>query len=482
MKLLLSKAWEVLYAVLPITVIVLLLHATLTPLTDLQLIRFLIGAVLIVFGLSIFLFGANLSVSRIGNAMGATVSKPDDLAFLTGAGLALGFVITIAEPDLHILVEQLDGVTSRALMKWVIIFAGTFGTALLLSLGLIRIARNLSLYKMLALLYAAVFLLAFDATNATTGVMAIPFILAIALGNSQVKKANEDSSKGGFGLIGVVSIGPLISVMVRDLFGNSGADATIRTAADNLEKGVLAPFIGQMPITANEVMVVLLPIFLIFLLIQWISFDMSRQDEKGILFGLMLTYAGLFLFMLGANAGFMAVGKAVGYGVASLGNKGYLIVIGFALGFVNVLAEPTVHLLSYQIEELTDGFLKRKVVLAVLSVVIGLAVALVMLGIVFPEIQLWHYLLPGYLLALMLTYFAPTLFVSIAFDSGGVASGPMTATFILSFIQGAGEAMGRENLLAESLGMIALAAITPLIAVQVLGILFKRKSGENDRE
>lgn len=482
MKLLLSKALEVLYAVLPITIIVLLLHRTLTPLADLQLIRFLIGALFIVVGLSIFLYGANLSVSRIGNAMGATVSKPDDFAFLAGAGLALGFVITIAEPDLHLLVDQLDWISSGVLLKWGIVVAGTTGIAMVLSFGLVRIARNLSLYKMLALLYAAVFLLAFDANNGTTGVMAIPFILAIALGNSQVKKENEDSSEGGFGLIGVVSIGPLISVMVMDLFGNSGAGAAVQTAAADPEQGVFAPFIGQLPYAAKEVMVVLLPIFLIFLLIQWISYDMSRQDEKGILVGLLLTYVGLFLFMLGANAGFMEVGKAVGYGIASLDNKGYLVVIGFALGFVNVLAEPTVHLLSHQIEELTDGILKRKVVLAVLSVVIGLAVALVMLGIVFPDIQLWHYILPGYVLALTLTYFAPTLFVSIAFDSGGVASGPMTATFILSFIQGAGEAMGRENLLAESLAMIALAAITPLIAVQVLGILFKRKTGKSDRE
>ena len=204
-----------------VAVIVLLLHITLTPLADLQLIRFLLGAVLIVFGLSIFLYGAYLSVSRIGNAMGATVSKPDDLVFLAGAGLTLGFVITIAEPDLHILVEQLDWLASEVLLKWGIIVAGTFGTAMLLSLGLVRIARNLSLYKMLALLYAAVFLLAFDATNATTGVMAIPFILAIALGNSQVKKENEDSGKGGFGLIGVVSIGPLISVMVMDLLATA---------------------------------------------------------------------------------------------------------------------------------------------------------------------------------------------------------------------------------------------------------------------
>ena len=239
---------------------------------------------------------------------------------------------------------------------------------------------------------------------------------------------------------------------------------------------LIEPFLRKLPIIAIEVFLALFPIILIFFVLQRAKFRLSRRNVWGILFGLSQTYLGLFLFLVGVNAGFMEVGRAVGYGIASLDNKAYVIVVGFVLGFVTILAEPAVYVLTHQIEDVTSGYVRRKIVTGTLAVGVGAAIALSMLRILLPGIQLWHYLLPGYLIAVTLTLFAPKLFVGIAFDSGGVASGPMTATFILAFAQGAADAIEGANVLADGFGMIAMVALTPLIALQLLGLAFKLKS------
>ncbi|PTQ84157.1 uncharacterized protein DUF1538 [Trichococcus patagoniensis] len=487
MKLFLSKIREVLHAVLPIVAIVLLLHATLTPLTGLQLQRFLLGAFLITVGLSIFLHGIDFSISMIGKAMGRTFSKTDNLFLLGGAGLALGFIISIAEPDLHILAGQVERVAAGAVAKWEIILVVSLGIAAMLALGLIRIVKKITLHKMLAFLYAGVFglalfasddflAIAFDASGATTGAMTVPFIMSLALGVTLLRKNTLASNEEGFGLIGVVSVGPIIAVLVMDLFRNDQATANQVPTTVPAGQNLLGPFLDKVPIIAEEVLLALLPIFLIFTILQRYSFRLSRRNVSWIVYGLLLTYIGLFLFLLGAQGGFMDVGRTIGFHVASLENKQYLLLIGFVLGFVTVLAEPAVHVLTHQIEEITGGAVKRKAVRTVLSLGIGTAVALSMLRIIFPVIQLWHILLPGYLIALTLAFFVPKMFVGIAFDSGGVASGPMTATFILSFVQGAASAMAGDNLLSESFGMIALVAMTPIIAVQLLGLVYKLRA------
>ena len=385
--------------------------------------------------------------------------------------------------------------TAGAVGKWSIIVVVSLGIAALLALGLIRIVRNIVLHKLLIGLYAVVLILAlsasdeflaiaFDASGATTGAMTVPFIMSIALGVTLLRKDNLAANTEGFGLIGVVSVGPIIAILLMDLFA-AGPVTPPDTPIDTLKTAsLLAPFLKKIPIVATEVLLAMLPITLIFLLMQRYSFRLSRRNVSWILYGLLLTYIGLSLFLLGAQAGFMDVGRTIGYRVASLENKQYLLVTGFVLGLVTVLAEPAVHVLTHQIEDLTNGAVTRNAVKAVLSLGIGTAIALAMLRIVFPQIQLWHYLLPGYLIALTLTFFVPKMFVGIAFDSGGVASGPMTATFILSFVQGAASATAGDNLISNSFGMIALVAMTPIIAVQVLGLVYKlraKRSRETDR-
>ena len=487
-----SKLKEVLYAVIPITVFVLILNITLTNIDASLIIRFVIGAVLIIIGLSIFLFGVDIGITPIGQKMGATIAKSNKIWVVIITGLLLGFFISIAEPDLHILAGQIELVTSGLVTKGLIVVIVSIGIAALLAYGLVRIVYNIPLYKVLIVTYLIIFVLAiftspeylaisFDASGATTGALTVPFILALALGVSALKKDSKASEKDSFGLVAVASTGAIISVMIMSIISDTDK---ITGSLENhgISTSIITPFLHETPKLAGEVFVALLPIFLLFLVFQKFFFKLSKKAVWRILKGILLTFVGLVLFLVGVNAGFMDVGTAVGHSIASLDNKAYIIIVGFILGFVTILAEPAVHVLTHQIEDVTSGYVKRKVVMGTLSIGVGIAVALSVIRILIPDLQLWHYLLPGYAIALFMTYFVPKLFVGIAFDSGGVASGPMTATFILAFVQGAAEAIDGANVLVDGFGMIAIVALTPLIALQVLGFIFKLKSRKGELE
>lgn len=487
MNVLASKIKEVLYAVLPITIIVLILHVTLAPLDPILIFRFIIGAILIIIGLAIFLFGVDIGITPIGRSMGGTIAKSNKVWMVVVAGLMLGFFISIAEPDLHILARQVDLVTSGLISKASIVVVVSIGIGALISVGLVRIVFNFPLYKLLTILYLIILVLAiftspeflaisFDASGATTGALTVPFILALALGVSALKKDSKASEKDSFGLVAIASTGAIISVMIMNIISKTDKISGSLEHHEMDTVSLIGPFIHELPIIAGEIIVALLPIILLFLVFQKISFKMSKNSVRKILMGLIFTFVGLVLFLVGVNAGFMDVGTAIGHSIASLDNKAYVVIIAFILGLVTILAEPAVHVLTHQIEDVTSGYVQRKVVIGTLSLGVGLAVALSMIRIIIPELQLWHYLLPGYIIAIIMTYFVPKLFVGIAFDSGGVASGPMTATFILAFVQGAAESIEGANVLVDGFGMIAMVALTPLIALQVLGLIFKLKS------
>ena len=493
MSVLISKFNEVLYSVLPITALVLILHFTLTPIDTPLLIRFVIGAVFIIMGLTIFLIGVDVGITPIGNTMGSTIAKTNKMRIVAIAGLILGFVISIAEPDLHILAGQVDSVTSGLISKSSIVVIVSAGIAALLSIGLVRIVFNFPLYKLLTVLYGIVFILAlftspeflaisFDASGATTGALTVPFILALAMGISKLKKDSKSSEEDSFGLVAIASAGAIISVMLMSII--SKADKILGTLnyQEKTWTSIIEPFIHKLPIIAGESIIALLPILALFLVFQKISFKLSKTTIRKILFGILYTFLGLVLFLLGVNAGFMEVGSIIGYNLASFDNKGYVILIGAILGLVTILAEPAVHVLTHQIEDVTSGYIKRNVVMFTLSLGVGTAVALSITRIIVPEIQLWHYLLPGYIIAVARTYLVPKLFVGIAFDSGGVASGPMTATFILAYAQGAAESIESANVLVDGFGIIAMVAMTPLIALQILGFIFKIKTKKGGLE
>lgn len=473
-------------AVLPITLIVLILNFTVAPIERDLLWRFLVGAIFIIIGLTIFLFGADIGVQPLGSLMGSALTKKKKLWIIIVFGLILGFLISVAEPDLQVLAQQVSQVTSGALSQLSLVIVVSLGVGVMVMVGLLRIIFQISLSRLLTIMYGIIFVIsifapieflgiAFDAGGATTGSMTVPFILALGLGVSSAQ-GGKQSEEDSFGLVGLASTGPMLGVLTMSLFSKvKRLTGSLPSHAGPI-KGIIQPFIHKIPITLMEVALALLPLLILFCIFQVFFFKLSRKQFIKILKGLGYTFIGFVLFLIGVNAGFMEAGTAIGYTAASLSNNWVVIPIGFVLGFTVIFAEPAVYVLNEQIEDVTSGHIKKRVILYTLSIGVAIAVGLSMLRTLTPSIQLWHYLLPGYLIAIILSHFTPKIFVGIAFDSGGVASGPMTATFILAFAQGVAESIEGANVLLDAFGVIAMVALTPLIALQLLGLVYERKA------
>lgn len=483
-----QKFKDVVFAVLPVTIILLILNYTIAPIGRELVWRFIVGAVFIIFGLGIFLFGADLAIQPIGQQMGSSITRKRSLPLLLIAGLVLGFFINIAEPDLMVLAKQVQQVTSGAISQWALLVVVSIGIGIMVALGLFRIVFKISLSKLLTILYVIIFILvifspklflgiAFDSGAATTGSMTVPFILALGLGVASTE-GGKQSEEDSFGLLGIASAGPMLAVLSMGIISGIKSLAGGIPPAPDENLGILYPFVKSIPRTAVEVLLALVPIIVLFFIFQATLIKLGRAQLVKIIKGLVYTFTGFVLFLTGVNAGFMEAGTAVGYAVASFGKNWIVIVTGFLLGFTVVLAEPAVYVLNEQIEEVTSGHIRKKNILYSLSIGVAIAVSLSMARILIPEMQLWHLLVPGYIIAITLSYFAPRLFVGIAFDSGGVASGPMAATFILAFAQGVAEATPGADVLMEGFGVIAMVALTPLIAIQVLGLLYKQKASK----
>lgn len=481
-----EKFKEVLSSIFPITIIVMILNFTLTPLGSTMIMRFILGAVLITIGLSIFLVGVDIGITPLGNNVGGALAKSNKMIVVIIGGLVVGFFISIAEPGLIVLADQVGLVTSGQISNTSILVSVSIGLSVLLVGGFIRILTNVPLYKLLLVLYGAVFALAvftpvefltiaFDASGATTGILAVPFILALALGISTLKKDSKASEKDSFGLVAIASVGAIIAVMILSILSNVSDFSSKLEFNVSDSKSIITPFVENSPSLFKEGLITIFPLLLIFIVFNKIYFKMSRKNFLKMSKGFIYTFIGLFLFLVGVNTGFMDVGSLIGYTLASYDNKIYVVIIGFILGFVTILAEPAVYVLTYQIENVTSGYVRRKAILIALAIGVGIAIALSMIRIIIPEVQLWHYLLPGYIISLGMMFFVPKLFVGIAFDAGGVATGPMTTTFILAFTQGVAERIEWADLLIDGFGMIAAVAMTPIITLQVLGMIFRAK-------
>ena len=488
MNILLERIKENTAAVVPIAVIVLILKFTLVPLATPAVLRFLVGAVLVIIGLSLFLVGVDIGITPLGTLTGSSLVKTNNLWIVLSVGFVLAFFISLAEPGLLVLANQVDFVTVGGISSMELLVVVSIGLALLVALGFVRIFKNIPLYKWLFGCYIIIAVLsifsspeflaiAFDASGATTGILAVPFILALSVGVAGLRKDSKASEKDSFGLVAIASVGAILSVLVLSLFSGTRtfADASLESVRID-SSSILRPFLALVPGAIWESFVSLLPLLVGFLLLQAFLFKLARKPFRRILKGFAYAFVGLFLFLVGVNGGFMEVGSQIGHSLAQLDNKVWLIITGFALGFFTIVAEPAVFVLRNQIEEVTAGYVKRKAVSSALSVGVGFAVALSLIRILVPGIKLWHYLLPGYIIALSMMFFVPKLFVGIAFDAGGVATGPMTATFILAFTQGAASAFEGANVVSDGFGMISLVAMAPIITLQALGLLFKARS------
>lgn len=480
-----TKLREVFFAVFPITVIVLLMNWTLAPIGFDLTIRFVIGAGLIIIGLTLFLIGIEIGITPVGQFIGGKIAKANKLWLIIIAGIALGFIISIAEPNLIILANQIEGVTEGGISSRLIIVFVAIGVGILVMIGLVRILYDFPLYILLIIIYGIILILAivspvpmiaiaFDASGATTGALTVPFILALATGISVLKKHGKNAEKDSFGLVGLATCGAVIGVLVLSIVQGK-EELTGVLPVDTVEQGILDPFWSVLPGIVKDSALSLLPIALIFIFVNIIGLKLSRRVTGKILKGFAYALAGLVLFLTGVNAGFMDAGMVLGAKIANLDHKIWIYLVSFLLGLFTVLAEPAVYVLTHQIEDVTAGYIRRKTVLFALAVGVGFAGVLNVFRIFTPGLQLWHIALPGYIIAIVLMFFTPKLFIGIGFDAGGVATGPMSATFILAFSQGIAF-RDSTGILADAFGMIALIALTPVIAIEILGIVYRIKT------
>ena len=487
MSVLRNKLKEVLEAVLPITVIVILLHFTIAPLEGGLMPKFAVGTLLVILGLTVFLFGIDLSIDHIGRDIGHFLSHSGKTSLVIIVGLILGFFISFAEPDLHILAGQVSDVSNAQFGRLLMVIVVSIGIAVMMTLGMMRILKSVPLkfvflgaygfIGLLSLFSSADFLaIAFDASGATTGALTTPFMLAIAAGVSAMKKDSKASEVDSFGLVGISSTGAIIGVLIAGLVmgvDKLGGQAPAETEA---VRGLLSTYGHIFPHVAKDTVLSLMPVVLSYLYFQVMHFKKKKSHVLNIFKGLGMTCVGLIFFLTGVNGGFMDAGRFLGSTLAAMDSKVSLIVVSLILGLVTVLAEPAVIVLSHQVEDITGGYVKRRLVLVFLSVAVGMAILMATLKVLIPELKLWMYLIVGFGAAVVMAFFTPDLFVGLAFDAGGVASGPMTATFSLAFVQGIAIQIPTADIVTDGFGMIAIVAMMPIIAVQTLGLIYKSKA------
>ena len=481
-----EKFIETLKAVLPILGIVFVLCFTIAPIPPSILLVFLVGAVMLIAGMLLFNVGVEMSMTPMGERVGTIMTKTRKFPLIILISFIMGFIITISEPDLQVLAQQVPSIPNMAL-----ILAVAAGVGVFLVIALLRMLFGIALSHLLVVFYLIVFgmtlfvpkdflAIAFDSGGVTTGPMTVPFIMAFGVGIAAIR-SDKHAADDSFGLVALCSIGPILAVLILGMIFHPEQGDQVNNAVMIVDNTVdLGKLFAQgIPTYMKEMTLSLFPIVFFFAIFQLLSRDMKKRPLIKIGVGIVYTYVGLVLFLTGANIGFMPAGNYLGQTMAGLPYRFIIVPIGMLIGYFIVLAEPAVFVLTKQVEEMTSGAISAKAMGTSLSIGVAFSVGFAMLRVLTGISILW-FLIPGYAVALILTFFVPKIFTAIAFDSGGVASGPMTATFLLSFAMGACETVG-GNIITDAFGIVAMVAMTPLITIQILGMVFKLKESRLHR-
>ena len=482
-----EKLREALLAVLPISAVVVILCFTIAPVTPGILLCFFLGAVLVIAGMMFFTLGAEMSMTPMGEKVGAAITRSGKLWKVVVIFFILGFIITVSEPDLTVLANQVPQVPNT-----LIIGAVACGVGIFLVMALLRMLFKVALPPLLTFFYVLCFILAlftpreflsvaFDSGGVTTGPMTVPFIMALGVGIASIR-ADRHAADDSFGLVAMCSVGPILAVLLLGIFyhptGAGYEPSAVPNPSDSVELWHM--FVSELPQYIREIAVSLLPIVVFFGLYQVVSLRMSRQSLGRVAVGLVYTYVGLVLFLTGANVGFLPAGNYIGSVMASGEYRWALIPAAMVMGFLIVRAEPAVYVLNKRVEEMTDGAISSGAMGLALGLAVALSLALAMVR-VFTGISILWFLLPGYAIALGISFFVPKIYTAIAFDAGGVASGPMATAFLLPLAQGVCLATGGD-VVSDAFGVIAMVAMTPPITVQVMGLISgvrRRRKSEN---
>ena len=476
-KALFEKLKESMISVLPVVGIVVIAYFTpFVEMTSQELMVFLICSVFLILGIGLFNLGADMSMTPMGDQVGAGLTKTRKINLLVAVCFIMGLLITVAEPDLSVMAGQVAAVINPTVL---IVFVG-LGVGIFLVIAVVKIVFKVDLCKLLMLFYALMFSiialliesghsamipLSVDSGGVTTGPVTVPFIMALGVGIATVV-GGKNVKENSFGLIALCSIGPVIAVLFLSLFSSGTLSYTV---ADYSMESVLAKGILHVVIkVAGDVLKALALIIIVFLVLNAFLLKLPKKKLIQIFIGIGYTFVGLVVFLTAVEIGFMPIGYLIGTQLAEFSETA-IIIFGFIIGMVVVLAEPAVHVLNNQVEEVTNGTVSKRSMLTTLSLGVGISIGLSMIRIVF-GFSLLYYIVPGYMIALLLSLMVPGMYSAIAFDSGGVASGPLTSSFILPMAIGACMAVsGENNILSDAFGIVAMVAMTPLITIQFLG-------------
>ena len=479
-KILSEKIKEAFSSVLPITGIVIVASVILTPIPSGTVLMFIAGAALLIIGMGFFTLGADMALMPMGEGIGVELTKSSKLFLIISVTLVIGFIISIAEPDLQVLGRQTPSIPAL-----VLIITVSVGVAVFLVIGVLRPLLKIRFSVLLVIAYIITFVIAyftpdtfvpvgFDSGGVTTGPITVPFILAMGVGVASLR-SDRNSQEDSFGLVALCSVGPIMAVLLLGIFYKPDSveveTYVFQDAATS--RDVVKYFAFELPHFFREMLLTLGAVAFCFIVFQLVSRRYKRHQLGRIAVGFFYTLIGLVLFLTGVNVGFFPVGQLLGSQIASSQFRWILIPLGALMGYFIVAAEPAVHVLNKQVEQISSGAITAKMMNRGLAVGMSAALTLTMCRIIF-SIPIMYILIPGYVTALALTFFVPRIFTGIAFDSGGVASGPMSSTFLLPFAMGTCQGIG-GNIMIDAFGIVAIVAMTPLVIIQTMGLVYKFK-------
>ncbi|MDR0525917.1 MAG: DUF1538 domain-containing protein [Spirochaetaceae bacterium] len=496
-KILYEKIMEAFSAVLPITAIVLIVSVVLVPMPVGTILMFIVGAALLIMGMGFFSLGADMAMMPMGEGIGIQLTKTPNLVLILSISFLMGLIITIAEPDLQVLAKQVPINADMVPIKpssMVLVLTVGVGVGLFLMLAMVRTLFKIPLGILLVIFYLLTFgvalspyapqnfiPVAFDSGGVTTGPITVPFILSMGVGVASIR-SDRHSQDDSFGLVSLCSVGPILAVLLLGVFFKpEGAMEPITAPDVATTRDVVRDFVTEIPHYFEEVIMALGALIGFFVVFQGISRRYKRHQIVRIVVGFLYTLIGLVVFLTGVNVGFIPVGHLMGHDLAASPLEKWLLVpLSMIIGYFIVAAEPAVHVLTKQVEEISAGAITQKVMYRGLSIGMALALAVTMVRILL-GIPIMYILIPGYALSLGLTFLVPKIFTGIAFDSGGVCSGPMTSTFLLPLAMGACEGAGRD-MMTDAFGIVAMVAMAPLIVIQLIGLVYGSKMKTSSKQ
>lgn len=474
-----DKLKESAISILPFFGIILVLYFIFLPFNIFSLLSIIVATMLMILGMSMFNIGVDMSTMKMGGYVGSHLSRSRKLSFMCILSFILGFMVTIAEPDLMVLAEQVPG-----LNKWIVLITVSLGTGIFLLLSTLRTIFRWSIKTILILSYMIALTLcifapsefmplSFDAIGVTTGAVSVPFIMAFGLGICAVR-SGKNNQEDGFGLIALASIGPVIALLIVSLFLKAGStnvveQEVVSAITNSTEWGALV--IDSILSYIKEVFIVILPIFVFFLIYNWIYLKLPKNSLIRISLGLVYCYVGLVIFLTGVSSGYLPIANQLGEAIAGGSTKWLMIPIALGIGAVMVFAEPAVHVLNKQVEDITGGVIRRKTMMIGLSIGVAIAMLLVVLRALL-GIDFMFIIVPLVVALVILSYFTPTLFVGIAFDSGGAAAGSLSASFVLPLLIGICNACGLDSMM-YGFGTIGIISMIPVIVIEIIGIRYQ---------